>query len=651
MADSWGTAPAPTDTADPAWETETLRSALADVTPPANGTATPAGPPKNEEALKAARDAGWVLPIAHNYTSKVPVNALNGDESEAQPDAAPAAEAEGVEDTPKSRYHTSNWSHDAAKYEWSEEFGDVGPRDEKLEKELFHGEYINRAGAKIEKRVLFPTFYRIPADISSYATVEVAVECKTRLKPISNWEDAGLHPVVLENIKLCGYKLPTPIQAYAIPSVITNHDMIGVAQTGSGKTGAMLIPVISKLMGKVKKLAAPRPGLNFDPNRDRVRAEPLVLIVAPTRELCCQIFDEARRLCYRSMLRPCVAYGGAPVREQAAQLERGCDILIASPGRLIDFMGRPELLSLARLRFTIIDEADEMLHEDWNEEMSKIMDGGDANTDGDHRYLLFSATFPKRLKKLAARYLASDYVHVSIGRTGSVHINVKQNIMWCDQDKKMKALYDLLLSMPPSRTLIFVKFKKTADFVDDYLYNLGLPSTSIHSDRTQSEREDALRSFKSGVQPILVATGVTARGLDVRNVMHVINFDLPAADHDGKNEYVHRIAGRTARIGNEGLATSFYNEKDDALGPFLTKILLETHQDVPEFLQHFKPEGGTLNFDEEEDPDFDEVAADTGAGDDAWDGGDATAAPNADMAAGDAWGAGDGASAAAGAAW
>jgi ATP-dependent RNA helicase DDX3X len=138
----------------------------------------------------------------------------------------------------------------------------------------------------------------------------------------------------------------------------------------------MLIPVISKLMGKAKKLAAPRPGLNFDPSRDRVRAEPLVLIVAPTRELCCQIFDEARRLCYRSMLRPCVAYGGAPLREQSAQLARGCDILIASPGRLIDFMGRPELLSLARVRFTIIDEADEMLHDDWGEEMSKIMGGG-----------------------------------------------------------------------------------------------------------------------------------------------------------------------------------------------------------------------------------------------------------------------------------
>ena len=147
---------------------------------------------------------------------------------------------------------------------------------------------------------------------------------------------------------------------------------------GSGKTGAFLIPVISKLMGKARKLAAPRPaiGVNFDAMRDRVRAEPLVLIVAPTRELCCQIFDEARRLCYRSMLRPCVIYGGAPTRDQAAQLNKGCDVLIASPGRLLDFMNRPELLSLARVRFTIIDEADEMLHDDWQEEMSKIMGGG-----------------------------------------------------------------------------------------------------------------------------------------------------------------------------------------------------------------------------------------------------------------------------------
>lgn len=131
-------------------------------------------------------------------------------------------------------------------------------------------------------------------------------------------------------------------------------------------------------MGKAKKLAAPRPNLanGFVADRDSVRGEPLVLIVAPTRELCCQIFDEARRLCYRSMLRPCVAYGGAPVREQKDEITKGCDILVATPGRLLDFMSQPHILSLARVRYTIIDEADEMLHDDWEEEMTQIMSGG-----------------------------------------------------------------------------------------------------------------------------------------------------------------------------------------------------------------------------------------------------------------------------------
>jgi ATP-dependent RNA helicase DDX3X len=173
---------------------------------------------------------------------------------------------------------------------------------------------------------------------------------------------------MVQNIDLCGYKDPTPVQAYTIPAAIQNRDIISVAQTGiplvtfrcvmltlisgSGKTAAYLIPTISKLMGKVKKLAGRRPNLanGFNPDIDAVRAEPLILVVAPTRELCTQIFDEARRLCYRSMLRPCVAYGGAPKREQQAELQRGCDILIATPGRLLDFMSMPHVLTLGRVR-------------------------------------------------------------------------------------------------------------------------------------------------------------------------------------------------------------------------------------------------------------------------------------------------------------
>jgi ATP-dependent RNA helicase DDX3X len=297
-------------------------------------------------------------------------------------------------------------------------------------------------------------------------------------------------------------------------------------------------------MGKAKKLAAPRPNVaakQFDPINDRVRAEPLVLIVAPTRELCVQIFDETRRLCYRSVLRPCVAYGGGPLRLQIEELQKGCDVLIATPGRLIDIMSKPHILSLSRVRFTIIDEADEMLHDDWEEEMGKIMSGGDVNEDANHCYLLFSATFDKKMRKLAKKYLSQDHVRIRIGRAGSSHLNVTQNFVYVDPTQKQQALYDLLISMPPSRTLVFVRTKKAADFVDDFLFNHGLPSTSIHSDRTQNEREDALRAFRSGRAPILVATGVSARGLDIRNVMHVINMDLPSFEHNGPDEYIHRI--------------------------------------------------------------------------------------------------------------
>ena len=160
---------------------------------------------------------------------------------------------------------------------------------------------------------------------------------------------------MLKNVQLCGYQRPTPIQAYVLPAVFKNTDVIGIAQTGSGKTAAYLIPTISKLMGKAKKLCAPRPNLSRGWSReDGVRAEPLILIVAPTRELATQIFDEARRLCYRSMLRPCVAYGGAPTGEQMDELRKGCDVLIATPGRLQDFLSRGSLLSLARVKYVFV---------------------------------------------------------------------------------------------------------------------------------------------------------------------------------------------------------------------------------------------------------------------------------------------------------
>ena len=182
--------------------------------------------------------------------------------------------------------------------------------------------------------------------------------------------------------------------------------------------------------------------------------------------------------------------------------------------------------------------------------------------------------------------------------------------------------------MPPSRTLVFVNTRKEADYLDDYLYNRGMPTTSIHSDRTQREREDAIRAFKSGKAPVLIASGVTARGMDIKHILHVINYQLPSLDHGGIEEYVHRI-GRTARIGNVGLATSFYNDRNEDLAESLVRLLRETNQDIPEFLRDKMPEG-ELDFNDDTDNEGEEGGGNTGSG---WGSGGGGSG-------GDAWGAG-----------
>ncbi|KAL8846889.1 MAG: hypothetical protein Q9221_008055 [Calogaya cf. arnoldii] len=487
------------------------------------------------------------------------------------------------------------WAANATRYEWKDEYGDVGPEDPQLEQMLFQAEDKMEVGDQLAK----------------LTGIEVTLESETPIKPVVRFEDAGLHPTVLDNVKRCGFKIPTPIQAYCLPAVLKNLDVIGIAQTGSGKTAAYLIPTISKLMGKAKKLCGARPDLTnpeFDLKTHGVRAEPLILVVVPTRELATQIFDEARRLCYRSMLRPCVIYGGAPTVEQMGQLRKGCDVLIATPGRLLDFLERNSLLSLSRVKYTIVDEADEMVDSDWDREMEVIMGGADSSADSDHIYLLFSATFNKEARLLAKKYMSTDHVRVRVGRAGSTHGNVVQKVVFVDPHKKRDALWDLLMGMPPARTIIFTNRKQEADLIDDFLWNKGLPSTSIHSDRTQREREDAIRAFKLGKAPILITTSVSARGLDLKHTLHIINYDFPR----NIDEYVHRI-GRTARIGNIGLATTFYNDKDESQAEGLVKLMMETGQDIPDFLEGYKP-SGDLDFQDNSD---EEEAAAGGEGD-AW---------------------------------
>ncbi|KAI7887112.1 DEAD-domain-containing protein [Lichtheimia hyalospora FSU 10163] len=467
-----------------------------------------------------------------------------------------------------------NWASNRARYEYNENaVGEDGmaPRDEKLEAELFGFD---------------PTEQHTPLDFSKYANIPINIERGDAPAPVKDFDSANLHPVMKENIRLARYTQPTPVQTMSIPIVTNGKDLMACAQTGSGKTAAFLIPTLSGLFGRAKKLAQPRPA----PFEYRsFKAEPLIVIIAPTRELCSQIFDECRKFTYRSMLRPCAVYGGADTISQIRQLERGCDILAASPGRLMDFIERGKI-SLKRVRYLVLDEADRMLDMGFEAVIRAIVEKRGLNPE--RQTLMYSATFPRAIRKLARDFLQPDYLFLKVGRVGGTTSSITQKMLYVEEENKREELRTLLNSQPPSRTLIFVETKRSADSLDQYLYERGFPSTSIHGDRTQMEREDALIAFKHGRCPILVATAVAARGIDIRNVMHVINYDMP----ESMDEYIHRI-GRTARVGRSGLATSFYNERSSHLAPELAKLLKECKQEIPEFLQLYIPEDITWEED------------------------------------------------------
>ncbi|KAI9904108.1 hypothetical protein N3K66_000637 [Trichothecium roseum] len=474
---------------------------------------------------------------------------------------------------------------------WKEEYGDVAPRDPAIELELF-GEQDGQQ-------------QRAGLDFSRISEISVTQEGTEKLEPITSFSTAGLHDVVIENLKLAGYVSPTPIQKYTIAAMMKGYDVIGVAQTGSGKTAAYLLPILSKLMGKAKKLAVNRakPSV-LNPGGNSVRAEPLVLIIVPARELAVQIFKEARKFSYRSMLRPCVVYGGPRVTDNIEDLQQGCDILVGTPGRLLDLMYRPNILSFNRLKYIVIDEADEMLHNDWDDNLRSLLSGGQQD-EGGINYCLFSATFPKQFREIAREYLNADHIRLRVGRAGSTTKNIQQTIIRVEKDEKFKKLLSLLNDMSGYRTIIFCNRRMEVDNLDYQLFTMGLPVTSTHSDRTQLERELALRSFRSGVSPILIATGVMARGIDVQNIMHVINYDMPSMEFDGIDEYTHRI-GRTGRMGHRGLATSLYTDDDEPIASVLTRTLMETNQEIPEFLQEYVPEGmsgNNVKFEDDSDSD------------------------------------------------
>uniref|UniRef100_A0A5B7B4B4 RNA helicase n=1 Tax=Davidia involucrata TaxID=16924 RepID=A0A5B7B4B4_DAVIN len=415
-------------------------------------------------------------------------------------------------------------------------------------------------------------------NFDAYEDIPVETSGSNIPPPVNSFAEIDLGKALNDNIKRCKYVKPTPIQRHAIPIAMAGRDLMACAQTGSGKTAAFCFPIICGLLRS--HLSQPVSG--------GVRiAYPFALILSPTRELSCQIHEEAKKFSYQTGVKVVVAYGGAPIAQQFRNLEKGVDILVATPGRLVDMIDRSRV-SLQKIKYLALDEADRMLDMGFEAQIRKIVEQMEMPRPGVRQTMLFSATFPTEIQRLASDFL-SNYIFLAVGRVGSSTDLIVQKVEFVRDMDKRNHLMNLLhaqwaIGTPgkPALTLVFVETKRGADALERWLSINGFPATTIHGDKVQMERERALRSFKTGVTPILVATDVAARGLDIPHVAHVINFDLPK----DINDYVHRI-GRTGRAGNSGLATAFFSDKNVPLAKALVELMQEAKQEVPPWLSQY----------------------------------------------------------------
>ncbi|XP_073849555.1 probable ATP-dependent RNA helicase DDX4 isoform X3 [Macaca fascicularis] len=332
---------------------------------------------------------------------------------------------------------------------------------------------------------------------------------------------------------------------------------------------AFLLPILAHMMHD-----------GITASRFKELQEPECIIVAPTRELVNQIYLEARKFSFGTCVRAVVIYGGTQLGHSIRQIVQGCNILCATPGRLMDIIGK-EKIGLKQIKYLVLDEADRMLDMGFGPEMKKLISCPGMPSKEQRQTLMFSATFPEEIQRLAAEFLKSNYLFVAVGQVGGACRDVQQTVLQVGQFSKREKLVEILRNIGDERTMVFVETKKKADFIATFLCQEKISTTSIHGDREQREREQALGDFRCGKCPVLVATSVAARGLDIENVQHVINFDLPSTI----DEYVHRI-GRTGRCGNTGRAISFFDlESDNHLAQPLVKVLTDAQQDVPAWLE------------------------------------------------------------------
>ncbi|KAF9153019.1 ATP-dependent RNA helicase dbp2 [Linnemannia schmuckeri] len=413
---------------------------------------------------------------------------------------------------------------------------------------------------------------RSQADVDAFrAKHEMTLYGPNIPKPVETFDEAGFPPYVLKEVLEMGFKAPTAIQAQGWPMALSGRDVVGIAETGSGKTLAYCLPSIVHI--NAQPFLEPGDG-------------PIVLILAPTRELAVQIQQECTKFGSSSRIKNTCVYGGVPRGPQIRDLSRGVEICIATPGRLIDML-ESRKTNLRRVTYLVLDEADRMLDMGFEPQIRKIVD----QIRPDRQTLMWSATWPKEVQRLAQDYL-HDYIQVNVGSLNlSASHNISQTVEVCaEHEKRGKLIKHLerIMDEREHKTLIFTGTKRTADDITKYLRQDGWPALAIHGDKAQNERDWVLNEFKTGKSPIMVATDVASRGIDVKDVKFVINYDFP----NNVEDYVHRI-GRTGRGGNTGSSFTFFTMDNAKQAKELVGILQEAHQEIdPRLLDMMHMGGG-----------------------------------------------------------
>ncbi|KTW27009.1 hypothetical protein T552_02501 [Pneumocystis carinii B80] len=449
------------------------------------------------------------------------------------------------------------------------------------QKKMKKRELPNIDHSKIHYEPIRKNFYVEPHELSEMTEQEVndyrleldgikirGLNCP---KPIQNWSQCGLPAHVLDIIYQLKYEKPTAIQAQAIPAIMTGRDIIGVAKTGSGKTISFLLPMFRHIKDQ-------RPIDSLE--------GPIALIMTPTRELAVQIHKECKHFLKVLGLRAVCAYGGSPIKDQIAELKRGAEIVVCTPGRIIDLLGANQgrVTNLKRTSYIVLDEADRMFDLGFEPQVMKVIN----NVRPDRQTVLFSATFPKQMDILSRKILQKP-IEITVGARSVVASEIQQLVEVCTEDNKFVRLLELLGNLYVNdddvRTLVFVDRQEAADSLLRDLMRRGYPCMSIHGGKDQFDRDSTIADFRAGVFPILIATSVAARGLDIKQLKLVVNYDCP----NHLEDYVHRV-GRTGRAGETGTAVTFITPEQDRYAADIVRALRISKANIPEDVQNLANE-------------------------------------------------------------